>query len=324
MVQNLINRGVIVKSMSRKLILISFILALLAAASAFVYLQSLNAPKGVLKKSTILVAAQTIPQGTLIDKKMIKELQVLDSSIFSDYIKDTTKIIGKYTKETIYSNEGFRSDRLLSEGGDELSLRIDSNHRAISINATGESGVSELLKPGDYVDIIVYLTEKKDASNVINTDLAKMILQNIKVLAVDKELSREDNTKSSEKDKGKTASTFLVTLSVPTDALEKLVLAEGVGSIKLALRPIKDDGTVNSKGTLYKDLIVNMDSANEETAAFEGNSTSYIVRQGDTLKKISQNFYGDPNKYGQIKEANNIQNEDLVLTGEVLKIPVQN
>lgn len=324
MVQNLKNRGVSVKSMSQKLMFISFILALLAAAAAFAYLQPLKSPKGALKKSTILVAAQTIQQGTLIDKKMIKELQVSDNSIFSDYIKDPTKIIGKYTKETIYGNEGFRSDRLLSEGGDELSLRIDSNHRAISINVTGESGVSELLKPGDYVDIIVYLAEKKDGAKVINTDLSKMILQNIKVLAVDKELSREDNTKNSEKDKGKTASTFLVTLSVPTDTLEKLVLAEGVGSIKLALRPIEDDGTVNSKGTLYQELIVNMDKANEETAASGGNNTSYIVRQGDNLKKISQDFYGDPNKYGQIKEANNIQDENLILTGEALKIPVQN
>lgn len=330
MVLSLKNRGVIVKDMSQKLILVSFILALLAAGAAFVYLQSLKTPKESLSKSTMLVAAQTIPQGTLIDKKMIKEIQVSDNSIFNDYIKDYTKIIGKYAKDTIYSNEGFRSDRLLSEGGDELSLRIDNNHRAISINATGESGISDLLKPGDYVDIIVYLAEKKDGSKVLNPDLAKMILQDIKVLAVDKQLSREDDTKNSEKDSGKSANTFLVTLSVPTDDIEELVLAEGVGSIKLALRPIKDDGTINAKGTALNELTVDMDSSRDGTVSqdsinsSDGKFTNYTVRQGDTLKKISQDFYGDPDKYEAIKEANNIQDENLILTGEVIKIPVQN
>jgi pilus assembly protein CpaB len=239
----------------------------------------------------------------------------------------------RYTKDTIYSNEGFRSDRLLSEDGDDLSLRIDSNHRAISINATGESGVSELLKPGDYVDIIAYLAEKKEGTTVLNPDLAKMILQGIKVLAVDKMLSRDDNVKSNEKDQGKTQATFLVTLSIPTTSLEKLVLAEGVGSIKLALRPIEDDGTINTNGTVLKELTVNMDSGKENEASqdnglnnngSDGKFTNYTVKKGDTLKKISQDFYGDTDKYEQIKEVNNIQDENLILAGEIIKIPVQN
>jgi flagella basal body P-ring formation protein FlgA len=63
-----------------------------------VYLQSLKAPKGALNKFTMLVAAQTIPQGTRIDKKMVKEIQISDNSIFNDCIKDYSKIIGKIYK----------------------------------------------------------------------------------------------------------------------------------------------------------------------------------------------------------------------------------
>ena len=71
------------KSTAQKLILISFVLALIAAVAVFLYLQSLKAPKEITKKITVLVAAETIPPRTLIDKKMIKEIQVSDDSIFS-------------------------------------------------------------------------------------------------------------------------------------------------------------------------------------------------------------------------------------------------
>ena len=39
---------------------------------------------------------------------------------------------------------------------------------------------------------------------------------------------------------------------------------------------------------------------------------TYTVKHGDTLKSISREFYGDENKYTIIKEANNIQNENLI------------
>ena len=73
--------------------------------------------------------------------------------------------------------------------------------------------------------------------------MAKIILQNIEILAVDKQLNREEKTNDKAIDKEKTLTNFLVTLSVPTSEIEKLVLAESIGSIKLALRPLKDDNT---------------------------------------------------------------------------------
>lgn len=260
-----------------------------------------------------------------------------DDSILGDYIKDSSEIVGKYTKETIYQNEGFHIDKLLDKGGDELSLKIDSDHRAISISVTGDSGVSDLLKPGDSVDIIAYIAEKKDGAKVVRPDVAKIVLQNIELLAVDKQLSREDKVNDKTSDKEKILTNFLVTLSVPTSELEKLVLAESIGSIKLALRPLKDDNTTQTNGTTFEELSVNVNSNNGIASNQETNSsnisnsssasndnenyTSYTVKRGDTLKKISIEFYGDENKYTIIKEANNIQDENLILNGEIIKIP---
>ena len=49
----------------------------------------------------------------------------------------------------------------------------------------------------------------------------------------------------------------------------------------------------------------------------------YTVQKGDTLSKISKQFYGDPNKYMQIFEANKpmLTHPDKIYPGQVLRIP---
>jgi pilus assembly protein CpaB len=295
------------------------------------YLQSLKTPGATIIKTTILVATDNIPARTLIDKQMVKEIEVSDSSIINDYIRNSSEVIGKYTKETILKNEGFVKEKLLSESSDELALKIDKDHRAITINVTGDGGVADLIKPADFVDIIVYLSEKKNGQIVERPDTAKIMLQNIEILAIDTQINRTDTSTNTSANTANNASnskaptTFLVTLSVLTHDLEKLVLAENLGSLKLALRPLKTDGTTDTSGTVWQDLLVDTSNVNAATSNVENSSkdTTYTVKKGDTLKSISIALYGDFSRYTVIKEANDIQNENLILPGEVLKIPAK-
>jgi nucleoid-associated protein YgaU len=50
---------------------------------------------------------------------------------------------------------------------------------------------------------------------------------------------------------------------------------------------------------------------------------TYTVQAGDTLSKISKQFYGDAGKYMKIFEANRdkLSNPDLIKVGQVLTIP---
>jgi nucleoid-associated protein YgaU len=50
---------------------------------------------------------------------------------------------------------------------------------------------------------------------------------------------------------------------------------------------------------------------------------TYTVQKGDTLSKISKQYYGDPNQYNRIFEANRDQltDADQIRPGQVLKIP---
>jgi nucleoid-associated protein YgaU len=61
------------------------------------------------------------------------------------------------------------------------------------------------------------------------------------------------------------------------------------------------------------------DLAHEINVA-QGEQT-YTVKAGDNLSKISKLFYGDPNQYRKIAQANNLADPDKIKVGQALRIP---
>ncbi len=89
------------------------------------------------------------------------------------------------------------------------------------------AGVAGFVLPGDRVDVLLTRTPKLDGEVGELDPVTDMLLQNVRVIAVDQRASEKNNeTKVS-----KTA-----TLSVDQQSAQKLVLAGQVGSLSLALR----------------------------------------------------------------------------------------
>ncbi len=69
----------------------------------------------------------------------------------------------------------------------------------------------------------------------------------------------------------------------------------------------------------------------EDNITLEGDGSAddeadfYTVKSGDSLSKISKEFYGDPMKYNQIFEANKpmLSDPDKIYPGQTLRIPKQ-
>ena len=59
--------------------------------------------------------------------------------------------------------------------------------------------------------------------------------------------------------------------------------------------------------------------ANNDDVAYE----SYIVQQGDSLLRISHQFYGDASMVDEIMELNGLSDPDKIFFGKVLKLPRQ-
>lgn len=54
---------------------------------------------------------------------------------------------------------------------------------------------------------------------------------------------------------------------------------------------------------------------------FRQTDQTYTVQPGDNLSKISKQFYGDPNKYKKIADANKLEDPDKIKAGQQLIIP---
>ena len=188
------------------------------------------------------------------------------------------------------------------------------------------------MKPGDLVDIFVYLPEKIYKETIVREDITKLLLQKIKILAIRQEQSRDyDNL-------GKALDQYAITLAVNVKDIEKIILSENIGVLKLALRPIDDNETVITDGEVWRELLLERDidkewlkieteteetsNINEDEIINEKEYENYIVKYGDTLMNIAREFYNDEDKYLLIKKANNIGNNNVIVSGETLKIPV--
>lgn len=87
--------------------------------------------------------------------------------------------------------------------------------------------------------------------------------------------------------------------------------------------------TENMKNDVWNAIKAVNPNHDDITADIDVNSAlappeqSYTVKPGDTLSKISKQFYGNPNEYEKIFNANRdkLDNPDRIQVGQTLKIP---
>lgn len=61
--------------------------------------------------------------------------------------------------------------------------------------------------------------------------------------------------------------------------------------------------------------------ASTAVAAAPSAPKTHVVAAGDTLAKISQTYYGTPNRWSEIREANHLRDEKSLIIGHTLVIP---
>lgn len=81
--------------------------------------------------------------------------------------------------------------------------------------------------------------------------------------------------------------------------------------------------TIKSVDETYSDLLADI-TIDPSLPAPKPKEQSYTVQSGDTLSKISKQFYGDANRYMKTFDANKDQLKDpnVIKPGQVLRIPV--
>lgn len=233
------------------LLLLSLVLALGTSVLAWSWLKG-QSPEKAQSTVTMWVAKETIPSGTVIKEDMIVQKE-LPGKLPEGVLNTKEEILGKTTKETVLKAEGFPGERLFSEQEKLLDMRLPAGNRAYSISVTQYSAVADLLKAGDRIDVFVFLEEIEKNSVVIRPDIATLLLQDVEILGVRKELNPED------KPPEELADLYTLTLSVPVKDIEKLVFAGEKGVLKVALRPANATDSYSSYGVIWQELLLDKD-----------------------------------------------------------------
>ena len=116
--------------------------------------------------------------------------------------------------------------------------------------------------------------------------------------------------------------TYIQSMKLNVEALE--VAFDGAsGTVTVA--GIATDQATKEKVVLCCGNVAHVAAVNDliTVATPEPESQMYTVVKGDNLSKISKAFYGTPNKYPQIFEANKpmLSHPDKIYPGQVLRIP---
>ena len=147
----------------------------------------------------------------------------------------TSEYFGSVVREPILAGEPIIGRKIVRAGDSGyMAAYLEPGMRAMAIAVSTETAAGGFLQPGDRVDVIV--TVELDSSSDEDANRAKflsrLVLQNVKVLAIDQSTRAEDDQQAVV---GATA-----TLEIAPGDTETLALAKAAGILSLTLRSYAD------------------------------------------------------------------------------------
>jgi pilus assembly protein CpaB len=203
-----------------------------------------------------VIAKTDIPLGTQITADQV-EVQVKNlTDRDADAFGDVSQVLGKTVREPVVTGAAITA-RTLSGGaaGQILDIQVPEGMRAITVQVDQVTGVGTVIKPGDYVDMVVGFTADKfpvittnpvDSSFTVvaglNSTSVKLLLQGMQVLGtlLPPPPAQDPNAPAASPGTALTGTQEIVALAVDAQQAEVIKFAQLDGSISLVLRSPKD------------------------------------------------------------------------------------
>jgi Flp pilus assembly protein CpaB len=213
--------------------IIPLAIGLLVGAVAIKYSLDLSKPSGALGNTdtmTILVARKDIPATAEIEAEMLLVTKSPRTPLIpSDAFSKLDDLIGRVALKSIPQGAPVLPTMIAPKGTEPgLIVRVKEGYRAVAVKIDESTGVGYLVKPGDWVDVLVVMDVKRGQRSRPET-ISRVIIQRVQVGAVGQDLSDVSED-------GKNTHAKSVTLIVKEEDVPKLHLAQTRGKITLAMR----------------------------------------------------------------------------------------
>jgi len=227
-------------------VVVGVLLALFASIGTYRFLSQKGrmAEEARLQTVGVVVAAADIPFGSTIGPDQVVLSAWPKDRYPKDVLSDVKAAVGRVVRREFARGEPIVESKLLttSKNVGMLSLRIPLGMRAFTVRVNEAVGVGGFLMPDARVDVLLTTTSSDQRA----TQMSKIILEDIRVLAVGQTIDQKDS---------KPISVGTVTLAVTPEDAEKLALASNDGKIHLVLRNFADSEKVKTSG-ISKDRLL--------------------------------------------------------------------
>jgi pilus assembly protein CpaB len=186
----------------------------------------------------VVVATMDLPLATTLMAEHLTVTPWPTGSRPEGTFMDPKELVGRVVVSKLTKNEAILPAKLASrEAGSGLAALIPENMRAAAVRVDDVVGVAGFIHPDDHVDVIVTMRPEQGGETA-----SRVILQNVRVLAVGKEIEVDDQKRN------KALPVTVATLLVSTEQSEMLALASAQGRLLLTLRPWADQNQVATLG----------------------------------------------------------------------------
>ena len=201
----------------------------------------------------VLVAQRALPIGTIITADAIgyqlwpKEL--VQDAYFLDGEADVTQLIGTVVRHPVTAGGPVTQGSLVSPGDRGfLAAALTPCMRAITVPVDVKAAVAGFVFPGDRVDMVLTQSVSGEGGAL---KVSETILRNLRILATDQSTSQE-----TVEGQTRVKSYRTVTLEVTPQIAEKVAVAQTLGSLSLALRPLADSHSELERAIASGELVI--------------------------------------------------------------------
>jgi len=251
----------------RPIVIVLIVLALgTAAIAAFLVSQFLAsqtpAPTTTAVQTgtqNVLVAARDIAPGTVLSPDDIRWEPWPDTLIDERFIVQPAQVenqapgqdpqqefLDRIAKRSIMAGEPMSREMVIKQGDSGVTAaNLAKGMRAVTINVTPPQGVAGLILPNDHVDILMSISVRDIVGiigwkDVVLKYSAETVMKDIRVIAINQKLSHDPK-------EGVAEPGNLVTIEITPEQAERLLIAQQLGTLSLALRSLVPGANDNDK-----------------------------------------------------------------------------
>jgi len=245
------------------ILLLAIVCGTVAAIGISQWMQARSTAGGTADTVEIFVAAKAIDLGEEVTPEKIRLEPWPSDRIPEGSVGDLALLEGKYAKQKFYVGEPVMPVKLM----DNNMATIPMGFQVVSMRADAENSISNLVQPGDRVNVMAYFTK----SEVIPQTMTKTVINGVRIFAIDGKTERVADSE----DRVQNART--IQLLIHAGDVDAWTYANELGKIRL---------TLGNPGDY--DEAVQKDGPSKAAAEFVGWIADYQAAQESLRNKKSE------------------------------------